>query len=186
MRGDQRGSRQAQADGAQPPERRILAAPRNPPGVAVIDALDARVRRRFGLDGLPPYSLRVRSNGVPGPFGGMAFFRLGRISVNDLITYAGLTAESTVLDIGCGAGRDALALSDTFPALRYTGLDVDQPSIDGCLANPRLSAAGYTFIRADVSTDLYNPNGAIQADSYRLPFPDDEFDLVFGFHAPCQ
>ncbi|MGI8760334.1 MAG: methyltransferase domain-containing protein [Jatrophihabitantaceae bacterium] len=27
--------------------------------------------------------------------------------------------------------------------------------------------------------DLYSPTRAVQADSYRLPFPDDEFDLVF-------
>ncbi len=141
------------------------------------DVADRYARRRKGLEDLPPFSLRVRSNGFEGQFGGAAFARLGGVIADDLENYAGLTARSRVLDIGCGVGRVALALARRYPHLDYTGIDVDRPSIDGCRANPALRQ--FSFQRIDVANNLYNAGGAEAAASYRLPFSDGSFDVVY-------
>jgi SAM-dependent methyltransferase len=143
----------------------------------VLDRADEAVRRRRDLAHLPPFSMRVRSNGVEGQFGGRAFSRLGNEVMGSLIQYAGLDANSVVVDIGCGVGRVAIALARQFPDLRYVGLDVDRTSIECNRSNRQL--AKFQFEHIDVATDLYNRGGSTSATTYRLPFDDDSVDLVY-------
>lgn len=141
------------------------------------DRADAMVRRRHGLEDLPDFSLRVRSNGVEEQFGGQAFAHLGDVIANSLIEYAGLEDTSTVLDIGCGVGRAAIALARRYPHLDYTGVDVDRVSIAACEANPCLE--NFNFAHIDVATDLYNASGNHAADTYSLPLDSDSVDVVY-------
>jgi SAM-dependent methyltransferase len=143
----------------------------------IADRADAVVRRRRGLEDLPAFSLRVRSNGVEGQFGGHAFARFGDAIANSLIEYAGLEDTSTVLDIGCGVGRAAIALARRYPHLDYTGVDVDRVSIATCKANPRLE--NFRFAHIDVATDLYNASGYHTADTYTLPLDSSSVDVVY-------
>lgn len=142
-----------------------------------VDQADAIVRRRRGLDDLPAFSMRVRSNGVEGQFGGRAFAHLGNTIADSLVEYAGLEETNTVVDIGCGVGRAALALARRYPGLDYTGLDVDRASIASCQANPRLE--NFRFAHIDVATDLYNASGRHTADTYTLPLDSDSVDVVY-------
>ena len=142
-----------------------------------LDRADALARRRRGLDDLPLYSMRIRSNGVEGQFGGLAFARLGEVVAESLEQYAQLNETSTVIDIGCGVGRVALALARRYPSLDYTGIDVDRVSIEGCEANPHI--AGFNFAHIDVVTDLYNDGGTETADTYTLPFDSGTVDVVY-------
>jgi SAM-dependent methyltransferase len=145
----------------------------------VIDVADAVTRRARRLGHLPPYSLRIRSNGVDRQFGGREFMRVGAVIADDLERHAGLTATSDVLEIGCGVGRVALTLAERYPDLRFTGLDVDERVIDSCRSNAHLPRETFTFDVIDVATDLYNPGGGTAAERFTFPFPDCSFDVVY-------
>jgi SAM-dependent methyltransferase len=145
----------------------------------VLDVADAAVRGRRGLAHLPPYSRRIRSNGVGRQFGGREFVRSGAAIADQLERHAGLRGTSSVLEIGCGVGRVALALATRHPGLHFTGVDVDAASIESCRANPLLRDTGFTFDVIDVESDLYNPHGGQSAATYRLPYADDAFDVVY-------
>jgi SAM-dependent methyltransferase len=54
-------------------------------------------------------------------------------------------------------------------------------SISWCAKRYRgRTRAPFTFTCADVQNTLYNPGGAQSASSWRFPFPDGTFDLVFA------
>lgn len=142
-----------------------------------VDQADAMVRRRHGLEDLPDFSLRVRSNGVEKQFGGRAFAHLGDVIADSLVGYAGLDDTSRVVDVGCGVGRVALALARRYPHLEYTGVDVDRVSIASCGASPWLK--NFNFAHIDVATDLYNASGEHAAETYALPLESDSVDIVY-------
>jgi ubiquinone/menaquinone biosynthesis C-methylase UbiE len=67
-----------------------------------------------------------------------------------------------LLDVGCGNGAAAIGLADTL-GLTVTGIDVDTEQIDAAAT----AANGLADVRF------------LAADATRLPFADDEFDLVY-------
>ena len=142
-----------------------------------IDAADKLVRARRGLGHLPPFSVRVHSTSVIGEFGGRRWARNGQIVKRGLVEDMGLQPGDRVLEVGCGGGRNALALADYLEAGGYVGLDIDPVSIAACRAQPALST--FEFVVADVENDLYNPRGGAKASEYRFPFDDDSFDFAF-------
>lgn len=83
-----------------------------------------------------------------------------------------------VLDLGCGNGRMGVALADR--PVEYVGIDPLLPSIEFC----RWAFAPYprmTWIFADVWNEVFNPNGAVKAEQYRIPYPDRYFDDVIAY-----
>lgn len=142
-----------------------------------IDAADKLVRTRRGLGQLPPFSVRVHSTSVVGEFGGRRWARNGQIVKRLLVEDLGLQPTDRVLEVGCGGGRNALALSDYLESGGYVGLDIDPVSIAACRAQPALST--FEFVVADVENDLYNPQGGAKGSEYRFPFDDGSFDFVF-------
>lgn len=82
-------------------------------------------------------------------------------AVNDvrrLEEYAGLTADSRLLDWGCGAGRLAVGVRERFGRIAdYHGVDVQQELI--AWASAHLGGAGFRFTCVDVSNERYNPDG---------------------------
>src|ERR1035437_9648712 len=54
--------------------------------------------------------------------------------------------DHTVLEIGCGIGRDAIPLSKYLKNGRYVGVDVLKPSIDWCLANISSRHPNFAFL----------------------------------------
>lgn len=66
-----------------------------------------------------------------------------------------------VLDVGCQCGALAVALSEG--GARVTGLDVDEPLLEGARARAKGYGVGATFVRGVAE---------------RLPFDDRSFDLV--------
>ncbi len=147
-------------------------------GLPIVDVLDALSRLGSAdLRALPPYSARIRSRGIHGQFGGRATARSSELFVRFLQDRAALSPDSSVLDVGCGCGLTALACVGYLGAGHYTGIDVDQPSIDACRRSSRLSHAGFRFIHAEVLGDVYT-GGETPAESYRFPLPDGEFTHV--------
>jgi SAM-dependent methyltransferase len=92
--------------------------------------------------------------------------------------YAGLRQDEDVLDVGCGVGRAALALTGFLTGI-YEGFDVDPDLIARCQQNITPGHSNFRFRRADVFNGTYNPRG-MPASEFTFPYKDKSFDLVFG------
>ncbi|MEC8445261.1 MAG: class I SAM-dependent methyltransferase [Actinomycetota bacterium] len=89
-----------------------------------------------------------------------AFIRTAVRDVKRLERLAGLTAESRLLDWGCGAGRLAVGVREHFSNRRiadYHGVDVQPDLISWAREN--LTAPGFRFTCVDVANERYNPAG---------------------------
>jgi SAM-dependent methyltransferase len=103
----------------------------------------------------------------------------GELLVRRLADVAGLDPKSCVLDIGCGIGRLAVALtSQLSPEGQYEGLDIVPSGIEWCTENITARYPNFRFTLADVFNGEYNPGGRIAPTAYRLPYPDATFDLA--------
>lgn len=92
-----------------------------------------------------------------------------------------LRRESAVLELGCGHGRTARGLLDYLRSPgRYVGIDADSLRIED--AKERLEARypNFQFVRADVYNRQTNPSAATKAASYRFPFDDNTFDVIYA------
>lgn len=74
-----------------------------------------------------------------------------------------LKPGNKVLDIGCGGGLVAKAIKKRFPKVEVTGVDFDKKAIEIAKAK----SGGVKFVVADV---------------LNLPFEDNQFKAVVGFH----
>jgi ubiquinone/menaquinone biosynthesis C-methylase UbiE len=134
------------------------------------DAIDKAVGRRSEL--VPP-----RSQMFVGSVDD--FESSGELLVRRLVDVAGLTPESSVLDIGSGIGRLAVALTSFHgPEGSYDGLDIVPSGIEWCTQNITTRHPRFRFTLANVFNGEYNPRGTVQPSEYRLPYPDASFDLV--------
>jgi len=103
----------------------------------------------------------------------------GQLLVRRLIDIAELEPDSTLLDIGCGIGRLAVALtSHLSPEGEYRGLDIVPSGIEWCTKNITARYPNFRFTLADVFNGEYNPGGRVAPTAYRLPYPDASFDLA--------
>lgn len=97
-----------------------------------------------------------------------------------LVEFAGLTPESRVLDIGCGMGRLAVALTGYLDGARgsYEGLDIVPAGIASCRERISSRYPNFRFTLADVYNKEYQPGGSAKASEYRFPYEDESFDIV--------
>jgi SAM-dependent methyltransferase len=103
-----------------------------------------------------------------------AWFRQGAVD-------AGLEPHHRILDLGCGVGRLAVALSDYLDARgRYVGFDTDRKAIRTCKKQIGSKLPQFSFVWADVFNTRYNEAGEARAAQYRFPFDDGAFDFVFS------
>lgn len=149
--------------------------------VHLADAPDWVVRQMNGTAHLPKFSVRVRSGGVRNQFGGKLFHTSGMFTVQLLRQYGQLQPTDQVVEIGCGSGRSAIALSDFLQPGHYLGFDIDSPSLNACRSNAKLMQKNFRFELIDVRNELYNPTGSIEASAYRFPYPDGDADFIFMF-----
>ncbi|AXF85333.1 Demethylrebeccamycin-D-glucose O-methyltransferase [Ephemeroptericola cinctiostellae] len=90
-----------------------------------------------------------------------------------------LQPSATVLDVGCGAGRMAMPLSDYLTLGRYFGIDIIEPSIEWCQTKITPTYNNFAFQHSNIFNRFYNPNGTILAKDYVFPFEGESFDFVF-------
>lgn len=144
-----------------------------------MNPLDYSIRYIKGLSDLPPYSTRIRSNGVTNQFGGQVFYNMGNLLADHLKNYASLSNKSDVLEIGCGCGRTAFALSKILDNGKYTGMDIEQVSLHSCQQRKIFQDKKFKFDYLDVQNDEYNPEGKNPADIYKFPYANNQFDVIF-------
>jgi SAM-dependent methyltransferase len=147
--------------------------------VHAADPLDFIARKASGRSYIPPYSIRIRSNGVRQDIGGEGFVRVGKQIAALLQKHAGLTPDSRVLELGCGCGRNALGLSGILNSGNYTGMDIEKIALEAAKNNQRLQGKKFHFDFLDVRNDTYNPDGKYPATEYVFPYRSQSFDVVF-------
>ena len=112
-------------------------------------------------------------------FSGGAFIPLGNQLVQLMVERAGLADGVSVLDIGCGIGRNAVALSKRLANIHYIGFDIVRFGITWC--RKRFSTnENYKFVHADIYNGFYNSQGKGNADIYTFPCTDQSMEFAFA------
>jgi SAM-dependent methyltransferase len=139
---------------------------------SLADGLD-RLRGRGRPWYVPPRRLMFVGDGD--------FVGVGRRHASLIQSHTGLDSSASVLDVGCGVGRIAVALIPVLgPEGRYQGFDVVPEAIRWCQAEITRRHPNFRFQVADVRNGRYNPRGRMAPESYRFPFPDTSFDVVIA------
>jgi ubiquinone/menaquinone biosynthesis C-methylase UbiE len=108
------------------------------------------------------------------------FEQSGKHDLELFKTLAGLKPEESVLEIGCGPGRMAAALSRFLNGEgSYEGMDIVDTSIRWCNNHITPRYPRFHFEHSDVFNEAYNPGGRVAARDYNFPYPDNTFDFVF-------
>jgi ubiquinone/menaquinone biosynthesis C-methylase UbiE len=106
---------------------------------------------------------------------------VGREFLGYLVELAGLKPTDAVLDVGCGIGRMAAALTTALGREgSYDGFDIVPIGIRWCKTHIQSRHPNFRFQHADIFNSLYNPSGKLKASEYRFPYPDESFDLVMA------
>jgi len=113
--------------------------------------------------------------------GGRRDFRtLGDSWLRTMVRFADLRPDESVLEVGCGIGRMAVALTGYLSADgRYEGFDVVPKGITWCQQAITPRFPNFRFQRADLYNKEYNPAAKTRASEYAFPYADDSFDFVF-------
>jgi SAM-dependent methyltransferase len=110
---------------------------------------------------------------------GPDFSSRGDALVRALADLAGMTASSHVLDVGCGVGKLAIAMTHFLDENgSYEGLDIVPDAIEWCTKHIVSPHDNVHFTVADVYNKEYNPKGRVQPASYRFPYDNETFDVV--------
>ena len=94
--------------------------------------------------------------------------------------HAGLKSGLTLVEVGCGIGRVAMALAHHYgDQIHYVGFDIVRYGITWCREKISKSHPRYQFHYADIQNDMYNPMGRFAASSFVFPAPNAVCDLCF-------
>lgn len=94
--------------------------------------------------------------------------------------YIALSNTDQVLDVGCGIGRTAVALTGLIDKGSYDGFDAVEKGIIWCNKNIHKKYPNFNFTFTPIYNDLYNTFSQ-KADSFTFPYKDATFDKVFLF-----
>ena len=138
-------------------------------------------RGREPVSGLPLPPVLLRAGGAH--FRADADFVAGGRRDARRLAELGLLDEGTsLLDLGCGAGRLLIGIAAELGAIRsYRGIDVDQRVIRWSSRHLAPRAPFAAFGALDVRNARYNPSGAALDDRFRLPVADRAVDTVYAY-----
>lgn len=123
-----------------------------------------------------PVELMLLTGGGPDTFAAIS-----AVHIANLKRWVGLSPDHTVLEIGCGIGRDAIPLTQILKNGRYVGIDIIGRSIEWCSKNISKRHPNFRFVHFDVSDHLHNKNGSIRTTDVRFPLPDHSVDRIILF-----
>lgn len=112
--------------------------------------------------------------------GGGEFGTVGRRFLDHFQRLAGLRSDEQVLDVGCGVGRIAAALTEFLkPPGSYCGIEIVRAGIEWCRRALTARHPHFQFEHADLFNAAYNPRGSQSATTFVFPYADGAFDFVF-------
>jgi len=115
------------------------------------------------------------------PASAEAYLKQGEFQVDLLKKFIDLQPNDSVLDIGSGVGRTAIALSYYLNENgRYEGFDAVEEGVRWCNAKIKRDFPNFNFTYVPLDNDLYNKSD-IKADNYRFIYDDNSFDKAFLF-----
>ena len=116
---------------------------------------DRAIGRKFGKD----YFDGDRRYG----YGGYSYQpRFWQPVIPTLIEHFGLTAESSLLDVGCGKGFMLHDLKQAIPEMTCRGIDISEYAVENTIDDIK------PFVEV--------------SDARKLPFPDNAFDVVISIN----
>jgi SAM-dependent methyltransferase len=137
-----------------------------------LDALDFVRGRRDRL--VPPRRLAGR-------VGDSDFVATGEAVAELLVEAAGLRPGDRVLDVGCGFGRVARALTARLgPEGSYEGFDASAEAVAWCARRYARRHPAFRFAHVDVGNATYNPEGGLAAREVVFPYDDSSFDVALA------
>lgn len=93
--------------------------------------------------------------------------------------YAPIDRDASVLEVGCGVGRDAIQLTEHLSSQgTYVGIDIIRPSIEWCQANITPRFPNFSFHYLDIKSQIHNPGGTLQVRDVKLPVPSASVDRI--------
>lgn len=102
--------------------------------------------------------------------------------IEALTRFGGLADAVDVVEIGCGVGRDAIALLSHLPNDgTYLGIDIMPDSIAWAQKNIAATDKRFAFVHFNVADKQHNPSGTEAMDAYAVPREDGTVDLIFLF-----
>jgi ubiquinone/menaquinone biosynthesis C-methylase UbiE len=108
------------------------------------------------------------------------FDAIGHGLIKEMVNNGFIKPETRVLDVGCGLGRTARALTKILNSSgAYIGLDTTKSSIEWCLENYS-SFKNFTFIWSDVYSTFYNPSSQQSGSEYKFPVADNSIDFCYS------
>ena len=126
---------------------------------------------------VPPVQIRV----IAGPFVNAHDYQaVAEEFMNYFKNIGGLKPNESVLDVGCGCGQMAAALTGYLDkSAIYEGFDIVNKVINWCEKNISSKYPNFHFKLADIFNRRYNPNGRYTATTYKFPYKDQSVDFVF-------
>lgn len=111
--------------------------------------------------------------------GGGDFQEIGQEFLAHFRKLGALQPHHHVLDVGCGFGRMAVALTGFLNEQgSYEGFDVVPVGVNWCRDRITPRFPNFRFQLADIHNTHYNPGGRQEAASYVFPYEDRRFDFV--------
>lgn len=123
-----------------------------------------------------PIDLMMLTGGGPDTFD-----VISAAHTSNLQRWMGLDTGHTVLEIGCGIGRDAIPLTQILRNGRYVGIDIIERSINWCSQNISAKNSNFEFYHFDVKDQLHNYGGTTQTTDITLPLADNSVDRIILF-----
>ncbi len=137
------------------------------------------IERLAGLGGglVPPVRIRLHIGPILDP---RVFRASGERDVEDLRRLASVRPSDRILDIGCGCGRLAAALTSYLNADGlYEGFDTAREPVEWCSRNITPRFPNFRFRCTDTVSGRYNPSGRKSARELRFPYETGFFDFAF-------
>ena len=93
--------------------------------------------------------------------------------------YTPIEPNHTVLEVGCGVGRDAIVFSKYLSSSgKYIGFDIIKPSIEWCQNNITKKHSNFKFYYYDIESQIHNSGGKITTRDIKLPAKDNSVDRI--------
>jgi SAM-dependent methyltransferase len=108
------------------------------------------------------------------------FISQGKLHLKYLTQLGDTRPEHSVLDIGSGIGRTAVALTDFLSSkASYYGFDTVKSGVEWCQKNISGKFPNFKFEHIPLSNDLYNQH-ALSASEFEFPYAANFFDRIFA------